>query len=412
MKKLTNRFVKPILATAFCMLLIAPTFAKKETPQSIKMVKSEMSRMPEAWMIDFSPKLKWNYCHGLELQAFMDAADQYKEHADIIYDYAKAYCDTIIDAKGQIRMYRLTNYTLDHVNPAKILFRMYDRTGDSRLKTALDTIYKQLTLHPRVAEGGFWHKKVYPHQMWLDGIYMGSPFYAEYAKTFLKGEEQVKAYDDVVRQFTVIARHTYDAKTGLYRHAWDESKQQKWADKTTGQAPHVWGRALGWYCMAMVDVLDFLPENHPGRDSILNILQPLCKQLVKIQDQESGAWYQVLDCMGQEGNYQETSCTAMFAYTFLKGAQKGYLPAEYWQHGVKAYDGLNRYFIRTDKDGTISLTRVCGVAGLGGKPYRSGSFDYYVHEIVRDNDPKGVGPYIMASLLVEKYGRDFKAAAK
>lgn len=407
MKKSSLFGVVPLLFAATCALTTACANAQQEEPMSVRMVKSEISRMPEAWMIDFSTKLKWNYCHGLELQAFMQVADQYPQYADLIYDYALAYTDTIIDPNGQIRVYKLRNFTLDHVNPAKILFKLYDRTGDARLKTALDTVYKQLTLHPRVAEGGFWHKKVYPHQMWLDGIYMEAPFYAEYAKRYLSGEEQAAAYDDVVRQFTIIARHTYDPKTGLYRHAWDESREQQWADPKTGQAPHVWGRALGWYCMAAVDVLDLLPTGHPGCDSILNILRPLCGQLVKIQDPESGAWYQVLDCMGREGNYQETSCTSMFAYTFLKGALRGYLPAEYWQYGVKAYEGLNKYFIRADDDGTISLTRVCGVAGLGGNPYRSGSFDYYVNEIIRDNDPKGVGPYIMASLLVEQNGRDW-----
>jgi unsaturated rhamnogalacturonyl hydrolase len=396
-----------LLLAAMLLSPLSMTAQKRTTaePQSVRMVKSEMTRMPEAWMIDFSPALKWNYCHGLELQSFMQVADQYPDFADPILAYAKAYTDTIIDAQGQIRKYKLTNYTLDHVNPAKFVFQMYDKTGDPRLKCVLDTVYKQLTQQPRVGEGGFWHKKVYPHQMWLDGIYMEAPYYAQYAQRFLSGEAQTAAFDDVVRQFTVIARHTYDAKTGLYRHAWDESHEQKWADPTTGQAPHVWGRALGWYCMAMVDVLDFLPADYAGRDSLLHILRPLCAQLVKIQDSESGAWYQVLDCLGREGNYQETSCTAMFAYTFLKGVEQGYLPEEYWQHGMKAYDGLNKYFIREDADGTISLTRVCGVAGLGGTPYRSGSYDYYVHEIVRDNDPKGVGPYIMASLIVERHAQ-------
>jgi unsaturated rhamnogalacturonyl hydrolase len=383
--------------------LHAGTGTSVAEPQSVRMVKSEMTRMPEAWMIDFSTALKWNYCHGLELQSFMQVADQYPDFADQILAYATAYTDTIIDPQGNIRKYKRTNYTLDHVNPAKFIFQMYDRKADPRFRAVLDTIYAQLTEQPRVSEGGFWHKKVYPNQMWLDGIYMEAPFYAQYAQRFLTGETQQAAFDDVVRQFTVIARHTYDPHTGLYRHAWDESREQRWADPATGQAPHVWGRALGWYCMALVDVLDFLPADYAGRDSLLQILRPLCAQLVKIQDSESGAWYQVLDCLGQEGNYQETSCTAMFAYTFLKGALHGYLPKAYWQHGLKAYNGLNRYFIREDADGTISLTRVCGVAGLGGTPYRSGSYDYYVHEIIRDNDPKGVGPYIMASLLVEAH---------
>ena len=406
MNRIFKQLCLPLVALCgltFTTSCSAPS-QQKETPMSFEMVKSEMQRVPEGWMLDFVDKLKWNYCHGLETQAFLEVADQYPQYNDIIFDYVKAYCDTIIDAAGQIRTYKLTNFTLDHINPGKMVFKMWHRTHDPRLKTALDTLYKQLTLHPRVAEGGFWHKKAYPHQMWLDGLYMEAPFYAEYAKTFLTCEEQAAAFDDVVRQITVVARHTYNPANGLYHHAWDEKRQQFWADPETGKSAHVWGRALGWYAMSMVDALDFMPEDHPGRDSILHILCPLAETLYKIEEKEYGACYQVLDCIGREGNYLETTCSAMFIYTFLKGAIKGYLPQEYWTRGVEAYNNLTRHFIRHDEDGTISITRCCAVAGLGGKGNRSGSFEYYISEPIRDNDPKAVGPYIMASLLIEKYG--------
>ncbi len=389
---------------AAAAILLSACSAKPKTetePWSVRMVKSEITRIPSPAGIDYNTRLKWNYTHGLELQSMLMAARQYPQIDATVADYVKAYMDSIITPDGQIRTYKLRNYTLDHINPGKMTFLWYDRTGDARFKTVLDTLYRQLTTHPRVSEGGFWHKKAYPWQMWLDGIYMEAPFYAQYAQRFLEGKTQTAAFDDVVSQITVIARHTYDPANGLYRHAWDESREQQWADSVTGQAPHVWGRALGWYAMAMVDVLDFLPQGYAGRDSIVQILRPLAASLLKIEDAETGAWYQVLDQGQREGNYLETSCTAMFAYTFLKAAKLGYLPAEYWEHGLKALDGLNRNFIREDADGTISLTRVCGVAGLGGNPYRDGSFDYYVHEIIRDNDPKGVGPYIMACLLAE-----------
>lgn len=401
----TSTFFSIILLTCVCIFSSCASKPNQD-PYSVRMVKSEITRMPEAWMIDFNTSLKWNYTQGLELQSMIQTAEQYPEISEAVWDYVMAYCDTIINSEGQIYKYKTTNYSLDHVNAGKILFYVYDKTNDSRFKTAMDSLYAQLQNHPRVAEGGFWHKKVYPHQMWLDGIYMGSPYYAEYAKRFLNGEEQANAYKDIVNQFTTIARHTYDANNGLYRHAWDESREMPWSDSETGQAPHVWGRALGWYCMALIDVLDILPENYEGRDSLLNILQPLAENIHKIQDPETGAWYQVLDQGQREGNYLETSCTSMFAYTFLKGALHGYLPKEYYGYGMEAYNGLNTNFIREDEDGTISLTRVCGVAGLGGTPYRDGSFDYYVNEIIRDNDPKGVGPYIMASLIVEKYGKE------
>lgn len=380
--------------------------APQQEPYSVRMVKSELIRVPEARLIDYGTVLKWNYTHGLEIQSMIQTAELHPEIADEVWTYALNYADSIINADGSINKYKKSNYTLDHINPGKILFYLLDKTGDARFKIAMDSLYSQLQSHPRVSEGGFWHKKVYTNQMWLDGIYMGTPYYAQYAQRYLTGDEQANAYADIINQFTVIARHTYDPANGLYRHAWDESKEMDWSDKVTGQAPHVWGRALGWYCMAIVDVLDFLPADYSGRDSLLNILAPLAENLVKIQDSETGAWYQVLDQGNREGNYLETSCTAMFAYTFMKAAVKGYLPKEYYQHGLKAYDGLNNNYIREDEDGTISLTRVCGVAGLGGNPYRDGSFEYYINEIIRDNDPKGVGPYIMASLLVEKYGRE------
>ncbi len=374
----------------------------------MRMVQSEIQRMPSAAQIDFNTVLKWNYTHGLELQAMLMAAEQYSEIDEQVSNYVKDYCDSIVTADGQINTYSKTRYTLDHINPGKMIFKVYDRTKDERFRPVLDTLYSQLQSHPRVSEGGFWHKQAYPHQMWLDGIYMEAPFYAEYAKRFLEGEAQEKAYADVINQFTVIARHTYDPANGLYRHAWDESKEQRWSDSTTGQAPHVWGRALGWYAMALVDVLDFLPADYSGRDSLTSILVPLAENLMKIQDPEKKAWYQVLDQGNREGNYLETSCTAMFGYTFLKGALLGFLPADYWKKGYEIYESLNKNYIREDADGSISLTRVCGVAGLGGNPYRDGSFDYYVNEIIRDNDPKGVGPYIMLCLLAEKYGPEMQ----
>lgn len=375
---------------------------------SVRMVKSEITRMPEASMIDYNTTLKWNYTHGLELEAMMMTAEQYPAIEGLVWDYATQYLDTIINADGSINKYKKTNYTLDHVKPGKMVLRAYDKQKQPRLKTAMDTLYAQLQTHPRTSDGGFWHKKAYPHQMWLDGIYMEAPFYAEYATKFLEGAEQQAAYDDVVHQFMTIARHTYDPANGLYRHAFDESREMPWSQPSpTGQAPHVWGRALGWYTMAMVDVLEWLPADYTGRDSILSVLNPVCENLMPLQ-QDDKTWQQVLDQTGREGNYNETSCTAMFAYTFLKGAKLGFLPKEYWARGYEIVQSLNQNYIREDQDGTISLTRVCGVAGLGGNPYRDGSFEYYINEIIRDNDPKGVGPYIMASLLVEKYGAELK----
>lgn len=384
----------------------------QQTPVSVQMVRSELVRNADCVTIDYNTVLKWNYTHGLLLQSMLMAEQQYPELAPEVDPYVYHYVDTCIHADGSIERYKLTNYTLDHVNAGKMLMMAYDKWPEPRFRQALDTLYTQLQSHPRVSEGGFWHKKAYPYQMWLDGLYMGSPFYAEYAKRFLTGEAQQAAYADVINQFMVVARHTYDPENGLYRHAWDEAHEQAWCNPETGQAPHVWGRALGWFTMAMVDVYGFLPEDYAGRDSLASILQPLCERLLPLQ-QPNKAWQQVLDQTGREGNYDETSCTAMFAYTFMKGAILGVLPQEYWQRGYEVWEALNQNFIVADLDenqqttGTISLTRICGVAGLGGNPYRSGDYDYYINEIIRDNDPKGVGPFVMASLIAEQ-GNPFK----
>ena len=382
-----------LLQAVTCLLLAAE-------PKSVQMVKSEIIRNPEPRTIDYNVVWKWNYTHGLLLQSMLQTAEKHPEIEASVDKYVHVYLDSIIQKNGTINYYNKKNYTLDHINPGKMLIMAFEKFKEPRFKVALDTLYSQLKSHPRVSEGGFWHKKSYPNQMWLDGIYMEAPFYCEYAKRYLTGEEQQKAYDDVVNQIMTIARHTYDSDKGLYRHAWDESKEQKWADKETGRAPHVWGRALGWYCMAMVDVLGFLPQDYAGKDSILSILVPLCKNIRGLQDKDYSAWYQVMDEGQRTGNYLETSCTAMFAYTFVKGALNGWLPEEFLNYGKEAYEGLNKHFVRQNPDGTISLTRVCAVAGLGGNPYRSGSFDYYVGEVIRENDPKGVGPYIMLSLLL------------
>ena len=390
--------MKKILLVA-CLALQALCL-KAGDPNSVRMVKSEMVRNPEAKTIDFVPTWKWNYTQGLVLQAMLQTAEKHVEIESTIDRYVRQYLDSCVFADGTVRNYKRTNYTLDHVNAAKMLIMAYEKYKDPRFKLALDTFYMQLQEHPRVAEGGFWHKKSYPHQMWLDGVYMEAPFYCEYAMRYLTGEAQARAFDDVVNQIMVVSRHAYDPENGLYRHAWDEAHEQAWADPKTGQSAHVWGRALGWYCMAMVDVLGFLPEGHAGRDSILSVLQPLCDRIKGLQDKDYGAWYQVMDEGQRDGNYLETSCTAMFAYTFIKGAQNGWLSDEYLEAGKQAYDDLNNFFIREEEDGTISITRVCAVAGLGGKPYRSGTYEYYIQEPVRDNDPKAVGTYIMTALLL------------
>lgn len=368
----------------------------KEQPWSVRMVQSEMIRCPESWQLDFQPKLKWDYCHGLELQAMLDVYDRYGDKK--IYDYALAYADTMVNEDGTIKMYKLHEYSLDRVNSGKFLFRIYEQTKDPKYKKALALLRSQFDGHPRNADGGFWHKKVYPNQVWLDGVYMGAPFYAEYAYR----NNEVNAYADVINQFLMAARHTYDAKNDLYRHACDVSRKERWADPVTGQSKHSWGRAMGWYAMAFVDALDFIPKHEPGRDSMLVVFNKIASQVKRLQDAKTGLWYQVLDKSGAEGNYLESSCSSMFVYALFKGVRKGYLDKSYLNVAIKGYKGILNNFIEVDENGVVSITRACAVAGLGGKNYRSGDYNYYINETIRSNDPKAVGPFILGSLEWER----------
>jgi unsaturated rhamnogalacturonyl hydrolase len=359
------------------------------------MAESEMIRNPSLWMADFVTEKRWNYTQGLMGQAFMRLNEATGDKA--YFEYARGYADSLIDENGIIYKYNKENYNIDQVNPGKMMFLLYDRTKDPRYEKVIHNLRDQLESQPRIAEGGFWHKQIYPDQMWLDGLYMGAPFYAEYALRY----EHPDDFQDVVNQFLIVARNTYDPETGLYRHAFDASRQMAWADSVTGQAPHAWGRAMGWYSMAIVDVLDFLPEEQPARSDMITILQGMVQRLSEIQDTQTGGWYQVLDRSGDPGNYIETSCTAMFAYSIFKGVRMGYIDGKYLDTAEKAYQGLIENFIKTDSAGLVTMTNICGVAGLGGDPYRDGTFEYYIGEVIRENDPKGVGPFIMASLEYE-----------
>jgi unsaturated rhamnogalacturonyl hydrolase len=363
---------------------------------SVRMAESEMVRNPSLWTVDFVTEKKWNYTQGLMGLAFLRLNEVTGDER--YYNYAKGYADSLIDENGNIYKYNKENYNLDQINPGRMIFKLYDRSKDPRYEKVIRTLKEQLDSQPRITEGGFWHKKVYPDQMWLDGLYMSAPFYAEYAARYNRPED----FQDVINQFLIVARHTYDPATGLYRHAFDASKKMPWADSITGQAPHAWGRAMGWFSMAIVDVLDYIPEDQPRRGDLIIILQEMVEKLSEIQDQQTGGWYQVLDRSGDPGNYIETSCTAMFTYSILKGVRKGYLDARYLDTAKKAYNGLIDNFITVDSEGLVTMSGICGVAGLGGNPYRDGSYEYYIGEVIRDNDPKGVGPFIMASLEYEK----------
>ena len=383
---------------ALILTLVLTACNAARTPLSLQVVSSEMARCPEGSYLDGQAgNLKWNYTTGLELKAFLDVYDTYG--GEQILQYVDGWYDAVIDSAGTIYKYKKSNFSTDHICPGRTLFRLYDLTGKEKYRKAMDVLYDQLKDQPRTPEGGFWHKQVYPEQMWLDGLYMAQPFYAEYATRFLPDSLQAAAFSDIARHFRVVAEHTYDPQTGLYRHAWDSSHEMFWADPATGQSAHAWGRALGWYAMGLSEVLDLFPEDHPDRPALDAIFRHILEVLPKYADPQTGLWYQVLDRPGAEGNYLESTCSCMFTYVYLKAARQG----RDLQVDPKAlYDSLVRRFVREDADGTLTLTDCCAVAGLGGKDNRSGDYDYYIHEKITENDPKGIGPLIWAALEIER----------
>lgn len=383
---------------AVCLMACTASKKVEKEEWSVRLAKSEIKRFPEPWMIEKATKPRWGYTHGLVVKSMLE---EWKHTGDSsYYDYAKIYADSLIDANGHIKTMKYLSFNIDNINAGKILFDFYAKTGDQRYKIAMDTLRKQMTEQPRTKEGGFWHKLKYTHQMWLDGIFMASPFLAQYGATF----QEPALFDEAVKQILLMAEKTYDPATGLYYHGWDESREQKWANTETGCSPNFWSRSIGWYGAAIVDVLDYLPQETAGRDSVVAILQGLAKSIVKYQDPQSGTWYQVTDQGAREGNYLESSASALFVYTLAKAVNKGYIGKEYIEPIRKAFDGMTKNFLRVEEDGSYTITNCCAVAGLGGdsKRYRDGSFEYYISEPVIDNDPKSVGSFILAAIEYEK----------
>ncbi|WP_187263101.1 glycoside hydrolase family 88/105 protein [Pontibacter beigongshangensis] len=363
---------------------------------SERMAQSIMKNNPEPWMIEFSKQPVWSYPHGLVLHGFEKIWRQDQKKNQHYFNYIKAYADKLIDEKGNIKTYDATNFNIDMMNSGKILFNLYEVTKEEKYKIAIETLRHQMKWQPRTTEGGYWHKLRYPWQLWLDGAYMGSPFLAQYGKTF--GDKT--AFDDVANQLMLMEKHLRDANTGLLYHGWDESRLQPWADPQTGRSPHFWGRAMGWYAMAIVDVLDFLPQDHPKRNDVIGILQRMAPALQKYQDAKTGLWYQVVDQGSREGNYLEASASSMFVYALAKGANQGYINKSFRQAAEKGFKGLTGHLIKVQPDGEVNLTQVCAVAGLGAG--RDGSYEYYVNEKIRTDDPKGTGPFVLASLELNK----------
>ncbi len=399
---------------------------------------SEMKRVPESYMLDFAKKPKWSYVMGIELEGMLDTYLRYG--GEDIRKYCQMYTDKMIDQQGNITGYNILDYNLDNIRTGHFVTRMYQQWPEAKNLLAMKLMMKQLQEQPRtLADKVYWHKAIYAYQVWLDGIFMGLPFrcltapITEKATTAAKGKKAKKKsadpviaiYDDAVNQLKITYERTLDPKTGLNRHAYDETRKTFWADKQTGLSQHCWGRAQGWYTMALIEVLDALPDDYARKQEVVELLKKDFDAILKWQDKKSGVWYQVMDSPYREGNYLESTCSAMFTYALLKAYRKGYVGAKYRDAGIKAYKGMINNFIRVNSDKTISLTNCCSVAGLGPaatpeveaalksvnpkgtvkeNKRRDGGFNYYLSEPIRDNDAKGIGPFIWASLEMEMLG--------
>jgi unsaturated rhamnogalacturonyl hydrolase len=366
-------------------------------PWARRIAESFVLRHPGSVTYDsISPNQRWNYEQGLMLVAlrrmWLHTNDQR------YFDFIKGNIDQYVEESGSIKSYKYEDFNIDNVAVGRALLTLYEKTGEQKYKSAADTLRKQLRNQPRTNEGGFWHKQIYPYQMWLDGLFMAEPFYAWYSVM----TNEPKWFDDVVNQFVFIYKHTRDPKTGLLYHGWDESKQQRWANPETGCSPNFWGRAIGWYAMALVDVLDILPKNHPRRHELLSILKDVSATLLKYQDKKTHLWYQVPDQGERAGNYLEASASSMFAYAFARGVNQNYLEKKYSKIARETFQGIIENLVSVDPNGFVDLLHTCQGAGLGGKPYRDGSYEYYVSEPQRKNDMKGYGPFLLAAIEIER----------
>lgn len=388
----------PILKTKNVDHLTIDTIAFKKTHPvestlSEKFAASIMHIWPDSFSVKPGGNARWSYDQGVILKGIESL---WYATGDVQYfKYLQNAMDYYVKEDGSIYDYKAEEFNIDHLNNGKILLTLYQVTGKEKYKKAIDQLHLQLLNHPRNPLGGFWHKKIYPNQMWLDGLYMGAAFYAKYASVF----HDTAAFNDITRQFVLAEQYTKDAKTGLLYHAWDQSKQQKWADSLTGKSPHIWARAMGWYGMALVDALEFYPENHVGRDSLIQILQRWSEAIVSVQNSKDGLWLDILDAPDDSRNYKEASASSMFTRVLMKAVREGYISSSYLTNAQKAYNGIVSNFIESTNN-QINLKGTVSVSGLGGNPYRDGSLDYYFKEPVVVNDPKGMGAFLQC--VVEK----------
>jgi rhamnogalacturonyl hydrolase YesR len=384
---------------SICLLISTAAFAQPTAskPYSQRMADSFLGWYPDSLGLAQNKAARWGYEQGLMLLAIERVAQ--RTGLPRYHNYVVRTLDYSLPGNNTILGYKAADYNLDNINTGRVLLALGRAPGPRQAiyQQAAQVLHNQLTTQPSTSEGGYWHKKKYTSQMWLDGLYMAEPFAAEYSQVF-----QVPAgFDHVAQQFALVEKHLADPKTGLLYHGWDESRTEQWANPTTGQSPNFWSRGMGWYAMALVDVLDYFPKSHPQRTQLIKDLQRLAPVLARYQDTKTGCWFQVTDQGQRAGNYVEASGSCMFVYALAKGVRQGYLDKKYATVARQGYAGILRQFVQTEPDGTVALTGTVSVGGLGGSPYRDGSYAYYLSEPLKKNDFKGVGPFIMASLELE-----------
>lgn len=356
---------------------------------------SVLNKYPNAWQLDGNDKPKWDYKMGFVLSGFEKLYQ--KTNNKKYLNYIKDYVDEMIDSTGNLKKYDSKEYNIDYLSPGKLLFNLYDLTKDQRYLKITGQLRNQLETQPRTPSGGFWHKQIYPDQMWIDGLYMGEPFYTQFTVKYEKG----RSLDDIAKQFELAQNKITDKNTGLPYQAWDESKTIAWANKQTGTSPTIWGRGIGWYMMALVETLDYFPKSHPKYKVLVGYLNEVAKNVNEYKSPE-GLWYQVADKPQLFGNYVEPSASGMIIYAFAKGADKGYLPSSYKKTAGKSFDSFVKEFVKVDKKGEINILNVSSNVGLGGKPFRDGTNDYYLTAKTKENGAIGIGAFLLSAIELNK----------
>ncbi len=390
-----------IFAIAFLIVTVGRACGQT-VPLSQQMAATAMTKWKDSLVVGSSKdgKARWNYQESVVLRGMEEL--YYTTGDKKYYDYIKKHVDYYVKEDGTIRTYNLYEYSIDNIPMGRLVLFLYKKTGEQKYLKAAQLLNKQLEEMPRTLEGGLWHKAIYPWQMWLDGLYMGQPFHAEYAKLF---KNDIKSYEDVTNQFVWMEKHTRDDRSGLLYHGWDESRGMKWSDNVTGRSSHFWSRAIGWYAVALVEVPDFMPQGYSGRQQLKEILNRLAASIQKFQDPASGVWWEITDSINVKGNYLESSASCMFVYALAKGVRLGYLPASYLETAKKGFLGIQKQFLDTSANGQLNLKYTCRSGGLGNNPYRDGSYRYYLSEPIVTNDAHGIGAFLLMANEMEKQGK-------